>query len=83
MTWFKTTQNGYILSISTGLGQQEISQAQYEELLACLMARPAAPQGKGYRLKEDLTWEVYDLPVCVGQEISNREAMEILLGGNQ
>lgn len=62
MTYFKTTENGYILSISTGLGQQEISRSQYDRLMACLMARPTAPAGKGYRLREDLTWEAYDLP---------------------
>lgn len=83
MTYFKTVDNGYIQSISTGLGQQEISQEQYEELMAHFNTRPVPPQGKGCRLKEDLSWELYDLPVSVEEEIPDRQAIELLLGGSQ
>lgn len=41
--------------------------------------------GKGYRLKTDLTWEAYDLPPepepSDEDELSDTQALNILLGG--
>ena len=45
-------------------------------------ARPA--EGKGYRLKTDLTWEAYDLPPepepSDADELSDAEALNVILG---
>ena len=84
MRYNKQTSNNYILAIGTGYGGTEITEAEYNEIMAIIQNRPTA-EGKGYRLKTDLTWEEYDLPPVPepsdDDEISTDEALNILLGG--
>ena len=84
MRYNKQTSNNYILAIGTGYGGTEITEAEYNEIMAIIQNCPTA-EGKGYRLKTDLTWEEYDLPPVPepsdDDEISNDEAINILLGG--
>ena len=84
MRYNKQTSNNYILAIGTGYGGTEITEAEYNEIMAIIQNRPTA-EGKGYRLKADSTWEEYDLPPVPApsddDEISNDEAINILLGG--
>lgn len=65
--------------VGVDCGGTEVSREEYEELLAVIQDRPVEAR-KGFRLKEDLTWEGYDLPE-VSEEIGEAEALEILLGG--
>ena len=82
--YYKQTDNMYILAVGVGVGGIEISADEYSEILSVIQNRPTA-EGKGYRLKADLTWEEYDLPPVPApsddDEISNDEAINILLGG--
>ena len=82
--YYKQTDSMYILTVGVGAGGIEISADEYSEILSVTQNRPTA-EGKGYRLKADLTWEEYDLPPAPGpsddDEISNDEAINILLGG--
>ena len=84
MRYNKQTFNNYILAIGTGYGGTEITEAEYNEIMAIIQNHPIA-EGKGYRLKADLTWEEYDLPPVPkpadDDEISTDEALNILLGG--
>lgn len=84
MRYNKQTSNNYILAIGTGYGGTEITEAEYNEIMAIIQNCPTA-EGKGYRLKADLTWEEYDLPPVPkpsdDDEISTDEALNILLGG--
>ena len=84
MRYNKQTSNNYILAIGTGYGGTEITEAEYNEIMAIIQNHPKA-EGKGYRLKADLTWEEYDLPPVPepsdDDEISTDEAINILLGG--
>lgn len=84
MRYNKQTFNNYILAIGTGYGGTEITEAKYNEIMAIIQNHPTA-EGKGYRLKADLTWEEYDLPPVPkpsdDDEISTDEALNILLGG--
>ena len=84
MRYNKQTSNNYILAIGTGYGGTEITEAEYNEIMAIIQNRPTA-EGKGYRLKADLAWEEYDLPPVPepsdNDEISTDEALNILLGG--
>ena len=84
MRYYKQTSNNYIIAIGTGYGGMKISEAEYNEIMAIIQNRPAA-EGKGYRLKTDLTWEEYDLPPepepSDEDELSDTEALNILLGG--
>ena len=82
--YYKQTDSMYILAVGVGVGGVEISADEYSEILSVIQNRPTA-EGKGCRLKTDLTWEEYDLPPVPepsdDDEISNDEAINILLGG--
>lgn len=81
--YFKQLQNNYIIAIGTGAGGTEITKAEYDEIMAIIQNRPAA-EGKGYRLKTDLTWEAYDLPPkpepSDEDELSDSEALNVIMG---
>lgn len=84
MRYYKQISDNYIIAIGTGYGGEEITEAEYNEIMAIIQSRPTA-EGKGYRLKADLTWEEYDLPPepvpSDEDELTEAEALEILLGG--
>lgn len=77
-------KKNHIIAIGTGYGGTEITETEYNEIMAIIQNHPTA-EGKGYRLKADLTWEEYDLPPepepSDEDEISAEEALDILLGG--
>ena len=84
MRHYKQTSADYIIAVGTGSGNTEISEVEYNNILTVIRNRPAA-EGKGYRLKTDLTWEAYDLPPepepSDDDEISDDEALSIIMGG--
>lgn len=86
MRYFKIIKNGSLIAIGTGPGGTEITETEYNDIMAIIKSCPAA-EGKGYRLKTDLTWEAYDLPPepepSDEDELSDAEALNILLGGAQ
>ena len=86
MRYYKQTFDNYILVIGTGAGGTEITETEYNDIMAIIQSCPNV-EGKGYRLKTDLTWEEYDLPPepepSDEDEISTDEALNILLGGAQ
>ena len=65
MRYFKVLDNGYIAGVQTvsSDGGGNITESEYNEILSIIHNRPTAPDGYGYRLREDLTWELYELPV--------------------
>ena len=75
---------GKLLAIGTGPGGTEITETEYNDIMAIIQSCPNV-EGKGYRLKADLTWEEYDLPPepepSDEDELSDAEALNILLGG--
>lgn len=77
--------SGYLLAIGTGPGGIEITETEYNSILSTIQSRPVSDT-QGYRLRADLTWEAYDLPPAPepsdDDEISNEEALNILLGGS-
>ena len=80
MKYYKTVVNGYIEQIGTDTGGTKITKTEYNQILAAVRAMPAAEEGYGYRLKEDLTWELFELPEP-SDDVDDAEALEILLGG--
>ena len=86
MRYYKQTANNCIIAIGTGAGGTEITEAEYTEIRSIIQNRPQT-DGKGYRLKTDLTWEAYDLPPepepSDEDELSDAESLNILLGGAQ
>lgn len=81
--YYKQTDAVYILAVGVGVGAMEISEDEYSEILSVIRNRPAA-EGKGYRLKTDLTWEAYDLPPepepSDADELSDAQALNMILG---
>ena len=86
MRYYKQIIDNYLTAIGTGPGNVEITEAEYNQVLSIIQNRPQS-EGKGYRLKTDLTWEAYDLPPepepSDEDELSDAEALNILLGGAQ
>lgn len=76
MTYHKAVIDGYIVSVGTSkVGNGNSTEHEYNEILSALRNAPIAPTGYGYRLREDLTWELYELPVVeISDEITNEEA---------
>ena len=76
-------KKNHIIAIGTGAGGTEITEAEYNDIMAIIQNRPSA-DGKGYRLKSDLTWEAYDLPPepepSDEDELSDAEALNVILG---
>lgn len=61
MRFFKQLSEGYISSIGQGPGGQEITEAEYGETLAVIRVKPPGTNTTEYRLREDLTWEAYEV----------------------
>lgn len=84
MRYYKQIIDNYLTAIGTGPGNIEITEAEYNQILSIIQNRPQS-EGKGYKLKTDLTWEEYDLPLepepSDDDEISNDEAISIITGG--
>ena len=75
-------QNGYIVSLSSGVSEGNIEEDEYEEILSIIRNKPTPQEGYDYRLKSDKTWELYKLPEedSTDEELTPEELVEILLG---
>lgn len=58
----KLVSNNYIEAIGRGGFGIEITETEYNEILNLILNKPKAESGYDYRLKTDLTWELYELP---------------------
>lgn len=85
VTFYKIVENGIIEQVGWIRGRKPtgtvISEDEYKELSSIMKSMPTVPDGYGYRLKADLTWELYELPV-VEEELTAEEALAIILGGD-
>lgn len=65
MGYIKHIENGYIVSLQTNapVGTENCTEEEYNNIMNALKNAPSPKDGYGYRLKEDLTWEEYKLPV--------------------
>ena len=84
MRYYKIEDNEYLLAIGTGNGGEEITEAEYNNIVDIIRSGPTAPEGYGYRLKSDLTWVLWELPVTAEEtdpELTAEEALDIILGG--
>lgn len=62
MRCYKEAADGYIAGIGTGFGGAEVTQEEYNRILAAIHARPEPPEGYDYRLTEALEWELVERP---------------------
>ena len=83
MRYYKDIQNGFIAAIGTGGGGVEITETEYESILAVIRNKPARTETTDYHLREDLTWEEYErIEPPDESEPSAEEVVDILLGGS-
>ena len=84
MRYYKQIEDNCIISININGGGDEVNVDEYYNILSIIRNRPQT-EGKGYKLKTDLTWEEYDLPSTSEpsdeDELSDTEALNIILGG--
>ena len=79
MRFYKVINGEYITEIGTGLNGEEITESEYNEILNLINNKPPRTETTDYRLKNDLTWEPYevepepDIPTA-------EELLEILMG---
>ena len=80
---YKMLEDGYITNIGQAtIPGLEITEEEYNEILAVLKGKPAATEMTDYRLREDLTWEAYTVdPPDPDPELDGGEVLDILLGG--
>ena len=63
MKYYKYINAGYIIAVGTGDGGmgEEISNSEYNQIVAIIQAKPQRTETTDYRLCEDLTWEVFEV----------------------
>ena len=84
MRYYKILQDDYILSVGKGAGGEDLTESEYTQILDSIRNKPTAPDGYGYRLKSDLTWERLELPVSpedADPDLTDAEALAIILRG--
>lgn len=59
----KNMENGYIVGLVKGVANGNITEEEYNAILDVIRKKPTAEPGYDYHLKEDLTWEIYELPI--------------------
>ena len=64
MRYYKMIENGYIIAIGIGFDDVEITAEEYAAILEIIKTKPVAENGYAYRLKEDLTWELVEVPIA-------------------
>lgn len=81
MRYYKQISDGYILAIGTGLGFDEITEAEYEDIKTAIASKPPCTEVTDYRLRADLTWEEYEVEPEPEPDLDGAEAWEIIFGG--
>lgn len=83
MKYYKNIDNGFIASISSGAGETEITEFEYNEIMTVIQNAPTAPDGYLYKLRDsDMTWELVELPPEPYEptDEDKAEAYDILMG---
>ena len=58
----KNVANGYIISIVKGIKDGNITEQEYSQIVDKIKKKPIAPKGYEYLLRNDLIWELCELP---------------------
>lgn len=80
--YYKLVEDGYLTGIGTGAGGTEISEKEFGQLEAVIAAKPTPPEGRDYVLREDLQWQLCDLPETGAEDapLDPAEALELICG---
>ena len=83
--FYKVVSDGFINGFGTNGNDDvtEITEAEYNEIMAFFKTMPKAPDGKMYRMKADpLEWVLVDAPI-EDDDIDDAEAFDIIFGGGE
>lgn len=85
MRYYKIINNNYIIAIGTGNGGTEITKSEYNKIMSIIQNRPQETETTAYRLKDDLTWEPYEVESISDEdpeptEEERLDAYDILMG---
>lgn len=83
MNYFAIIKDGYIVAVGKGRAGVDITEKEYENITAAVVAMPTAPDGYVYRLRANgLEWELIELPPMPEPSVEDKaEAYDILMGG--
>lgn len=82
--YFMTVSDGYVKSYGSACKKVQIAIAEevYNAIVKKVEERPSTPDGYVYMLNaKTLEWELVELPPMPEPELTDEEALEILLGG--
>lgn len=79
--YFKIVDSDYIVAIGKGNSGTEITELEYNEILAVIRNKPQDTATIGYKLKTDLTWESYEKEPQPEPDLSADEIVNIIFGG--
>lgn len=84
MRYFEIDVEESIISYGVGALGIEITEERYRAIKQAVSEKPLEMEGKVYRLKTDLTWEEYDLPIpSEDDELDDAEALAIITGESE
>ena len=72
-SYFKRVEEGYITLIGTGNDADEISREEYEAIRIAIQNRPVSEPGYTYKLRTDLTWELFEVPPIPEEDLEATE----------
>lgn len=78
MRYYIKIDNGYVVSIGTGNGGEEITEDRYNEVLTAIRNKPTPTESTDYILREDLTWEEYEIEIPPEDDGTPEELIEML-----
>lgn len=85
MRYYKLVSNGLLDAIGTGNGGTEITETEYNVLMALIINKPTAPDGYEYRITEAGEYVLAEAPNAEppeeDDELTDEEALDIILGG--
>ena len=71
--YYKLIEDDYIVLISIGCGEDEITHKEYETILSVIENRPIDAPGYVYKLRTDLTWELCEVPPVPEEDMEATE----------
>ena len=81
MRYYKIIEGAYIQAIGIGGGGEEITEEQYNAIMALIHRKPPRTDTTDYRLIDaTLTWEEYERPADPEPEAEVGELFDILTG---
>lgn len=82
--FYKLIDGSFVIGFGTNGGNDvtEISADEYNSLNEMFHTRPTAPDGYAYMIQDDpREWVLVELPPMPEPELTDAEALEIILGG--